>query len=309
MKQKIIFILFIGCQLVNGQQQPIDPTVFNYAKADSIALNFPKGEYKSYADLASWLTADLHTDHEKFRVLFRWITDNISYSKSNKSGDANKVLRSKKAVCAGYAALLEAMCNYAGIYCETVIGYSKTDINDINKPLKTIDHAWNAVELNGKWYLVDVTWATSYYDRKTKKTVKSFNELYYLTSPEAFAAKHFPKDEKWQLLDKPVSKSDFIKSPIYYDGFFNHHLTELQPNKGVIKVRLKDSIEIKFKTENEIKSAVIELGNEKFIYRPEVVIKDNTYFIRQKFEEAGIFELTLFLNKRGVVVYRLEARE
>ena len=309
MKQTIIFICLINFQFVFGQQQTVDPTTFDYSKADSIALNLPKKKYKSVWELVSPLTRDLQSDHEKFRVLFRWITDNIAYNHRYKSNNADKVLKSKKAVCGGYSTLLSEMCNSAGIDCEIIVGYSKTSINDINKNFQKPNHAWNAVKLYDKWYLLDVTWATSYYDLKKKKIIKSFNELYYLTPPEIFVKNHFPKKKEWQLLDKPVGKPEFRKSHIYYTGFFDNHLTDLQPEKGIIKIRLKDTLEIKFKSDYEIKNAIIELGNEQFIYKPKIEQKDSAYFIKQKFEKSGLYELTLFLNRKSVAAYRLEVRE
>lgn len=217
-----IFIIFISCQLVYGQQS-MDPTTFDYSKVDSIALNFPKKKYKSYTELVALLIENLQTDHEKLRVLFRWITENISYNYGNRSSDADKVVKSKKAVCIGYSTLLKEMCKSAGIECEIIIGYSKTKISDIDKKLKKTDHAWNAFKLYNKWYLLDVTWATSYYDDKKRKSIKSYNELYYLT--------------------------------------------------------------------------------------PQIEQRDNTYFIKQKFEKAGVYELTLFLNGQAVAAYRLEVKE
>jgi transglutaminase/protease-like cytokinesis protein 3 len=308
LRQTIFFLFLFSFQLVNGQQN-IDLTTFDYSKADSIALNFPKKKYKSYTELVAPLTENLQTDQEKFRVLFRWITDNISYSYGNRSSDADKVVKNKKAVCIGYSTLLKEMCNSAGIECEIISGYSKTDIKDINKKYKKTDHAWNAVKLYDKWYLVDVTWATSYYDDKKRKSIKSYNELYYLTPPDIFVRKHYPKDKKWQMLDKPISKSEFTKPHIYYTGFFDNHIADLQPHKGILKIRLKDTLEIKFKSDYEIKRATIELGNEQFVYRPNIEKKDSTYFIKQKFEKPGIYQLTLFLNGQSIAAYRLEVKE
>jgi transglutaminase/protease-like cytokinesis protein 3 len=182
-------------------------------------------------------------------------------------------------------------------------------INDINKKLKKTDHAWNAVKLYDKWYLLDVTWATSYYDDKKRKSIKSYNELYYLTPPEIFIKKHFPKDKEWQLLDKPIRKSEFLKPHIYYSGFFANRITDLQPHKGIIKIKLRDTLEIKFKCYSEIKNATIELGNEQFVYSPKIEQQGNTYSIKQKFEKAGVYELTLFLNGQAVGAYRLEVKE
>ena len=82
-----------------------------------------------------------------------------------------------------------------------------------------------------------------------------------------------------------------------------------QGHKGILKIGLKDTLEIKFKSEYEIKSAIIELGNEQFVYIPNIDKKDSTYFIKQKFEKPGVYELTLFLNGSSIAAYRLEVKE
>ncbi|HXC03593.1 MAG TPA: transglutaminase domain-containing protein, partial [Bacteroidia bacterium] len=170
-----VFIFFIlPFNSLPAQETP-DPLTLDYQKADSIALHFPKKNYKDYTQLAGPLTEGLHTDPEKFRVLFRWITDNIQYSFGQKSDDPDKAVKNKKAVCIGYSSLLRDMCKSVGINCEVISGYSKTQVKDIGQKLRKTDHAWNAVQLSGKWYLVDVTWATGYYDFKKNKAVKKYD--------------------------------------------------------------------------------------------------------------------------------------
>jgi hypothetical protein len=307
-RQTIIFIFLVSFQLVNGQQSPVDPTTFNYSKADSIALNIPKRKYKSYTELAALLTDGLHTEHEKARVLFRWITDNISYSYSNRSSDANNVLKKKKAVCIGYSNLFKEMCECSGIECVIVEGYAKTSVEDINKKCKDTDHAWNAVKLNERWYLIDVTWASGHHDTKSRKSIKSYNELYYLTPPDNFIKKHLPVDENWQLVERPVKKADFEKQPVYYSGCFENHVFDLQPEKGLIKVSLRDSLIIQFQSDLQIRGATISLGENQHFNSPDISRNGNFYLIKHKFERKGSYELTLFLNEKSVATYNLRVR-
>src|ERR1700677_1825060 len=108
-----------------------DTTFDIYKRADSIALNFPKGRYKTYKEIVEPLTAGLKTDQEKFRVIYRWIAENVSYAYSNRSDDPDKALIQRKAVCAGYSSLLKEMCNDVGLECEVITGWAKVDQNDI----------------------------------------------------------------------------------------------------------------------------------------------------------------------------------
>lgn len=307
----ITFFYLFNYHSLYGQQQTIDLKAFDYSKADSIALNFPKSKHKSYVELVAPLVENLNTEHEKFRVLFRWITDNISYNYGNKTSDVDKVVKTQKAVCIGYSTLLKEMCNSAGIECETIVGYSKTATEDIGKKLKKSDHAWNAVKLYDKWYLVDITWATSGYDKKKRKFIKRLDERYFLTPPEIFVKNHLPEDKKWQLLEKPMKKTEFIKTHLYYDGFFDNRIKSLEPHNGFVKIKLKDTLTIVLKAELEITSVFIglEQGNKETYYEPEIVKKENSYLIKQKFEKPGFYELILFLNESSVAAYRLEIKE
>lgn len=56
-------------------------------------------------------------------------------------------LVNRRAVCEGYARAFKLLCQSAGLECILVSGDSK----DVN-------HLWNMVKLEGKWYHVDVTW-------------------------------------------------------------------------------------------------------------------------------------------------------
>lgn len=267
--KQICILFFITSFLGVKGQQNIDPRTFNYSKADSIALHFPRKKYKSYTQIVAPLIEHLNTDQEKARVLFRWITNNITYSYGNPTDNADKVIKEKRAVCAGYSALFKEMCNSAGIECEVINGYSKSEISSINKRLKKIDHAWNALNLYGKWYLVDVTWASSYYDDDKHRFIKAFDNFYWLTPPNYFVRDHFPEDEKWQLLSKPVKKSEFIKPFVYHSNYFEEKISNLLPAKGIIKIKMKDSLEIKFTTPLKIDSsayAVIDFEHTKFAY-------------------------------------------
>ena len=53
-----------------------------------------------------------------------------------------------KAICAGYALILNEALKYVGLKSQYIIGYE----------LRKDGHAWNQVQIDGKWYNVDVTW-------------------------------------------------------------------------------------------------------------------------------------------------------
>lgn len=170
---------------------------------------------QSVDSLAKYLVGPARNDREKVRAIFRWITDRIAYDVEAYFGQRRRdvsvagVLQSRKAVCAGYANLFEALCTSAGLEAVVVIGDVKAFDSVPGDDAGTEMHAWNAIKLDGTWHLLDVTWASGIV--VGKGFTKSLNESYYLPAPEQMILDHLPTDPAWQLLQPPVSAEDFTK--------------------------------------------------------------------------------------------------
>jgi len=282
--------------------QTLDLKKVDYRKADSVAINFPKRKYKTATELVAPLTEGFTTEYEKFRVLFRWITENIEYNKSAaNAADADKVVRKNKAVCQGFSNLLKEMCNSANIECEVVVGYTKTDVKDINRKLKKTDHAWNIVTLNGQKYLVDVTWATSKYNMVTRKFQKDFDEHYFLTPPDKFILDHLPENKKDQLIEKPISKKKFSSTPLLYADYFHLGIESISPNKGELKLKKNKPFVFTFTTKanTAIGTAHILADSDKYI--SPVELKNNSFSF--SFEKEGKHDLTIYLDGKAVAEF------
>jgi len=303
-----IFLLF---PFVLFSQSGIDIKNFDYHRADSIALHFPKKKYKTVSEVAKVLTQDLTTEHEKFRAIFRWITDNIEYNKSAQNvADADKVVRKNKAVCQGFSNLLKEMCTVVNIPCESITGYTKTEVADINRPLKKTDHAWNSVKLYDKWYLVDVTWATSKFNVINHKFMKEFDDYYYLTPPEKFILDHYPKEKKYQLLDKPVKKSAFIKAPVYYTDYLHMNMSDIEPNKGSFKWKQSKPLHLEVRSPIPLKEAGVLINTDKFITPVELKQDAATgkYYFDYTFPLTGKTDLTVYFNGVCIVEYLINVK-
>ncbi len=106
-------------------------------------------------------------------------------------------------------------------------GYSKGYGFDAGKKLSQNDHAWNAVKIEGKYFLADATWGAGVINHKGKYERK-FNEAYFLSRPENFIYSHLPADPMWQLLSNPVSPDVFrkdtadIKNALKTENWFSY---------------------------------------------------------------------------------------
>uniref|UniRef100_A0A3Q2QEY6 Kyphoscoliosis peptidase n=1 Tax=Fundulus heteroclitus TaxID=8078 RepID=A0A3Q2QEY6_FUNHE len=56
-----------------------------------------------------------------------------------------------------------------------------------------------------------------------------FDDFYFLTDPEEFIDSHFPDEQKWQLLDKPISIEEFEKRVFKTSAFFTMGLRLISP--------------------------------------------------------------------------------
>lgn len=305
-----LLFCFVTCFVFS--QNLTELKAFDYKRADSIALHFPKKKYKTVTEIAAALAENLPTDQEKFRVIFRWITDNIEYNKSAANvTDATKIVRKNKAVCQGFSNLLKEMCNSVNIPCDVIVGYTKTEVKDINKKLKKTDHAWNSVQLYGNWYLVDVTWATSKYNVVTHKYMKEFDEHYFLTSPQKFILDHFPQDKKFQFLGKQIKKSVFTKWPVYYADYFHFNIENISLQKGSFKWHINDSLKVYISSTATFKNAAVLVNTDKFVTPVNLKYdkKVKQYYFDYAFPAAVKSDFTIYLNDDCISEYLINVRK
>jgi hypothetical protein len=200
-----------------------------YKKIDAHALATPADKEKDIPTLAAHLVAPAKNDMEKGRAIFRWMADRISYddegynSDNTGKGSSEAVLADRVGVCADYARLFKALAENAGLEVQTIGGLSKGYGYTAGGSMDDGGHAWNVFKADGKWHLVDATWAAGYgatVDGKLKST-KSFKPHWFDVDPQAFVLSHFPDDSQWQLLDAPLTKAELERMPQVEMELFN----------------------------------------------------------------------------------------
>jgi hypothetical protein len=110
--------------------------------------------------LAHALTDGLTNDSDKVKNIFLWISANIRYGIPFE--DPRTILRYRKAVCLGMSILFDTLCAEAGIDAVLVPGYVYMPWYEARDTLFIDTHAWNAVNIDGKWELLDITWSRGY---------------------------------------------------------------------------------------------------------------------------------------------------
>ncbi|HOT07117.1 MAG: Transglutaminase-like superfamily protein [Methanosaeta sp. PtaB.Bin039] len=210
----------------------------DYSAIDRHALSAP-ADLQTIPRLSDYLTRTARNDREKARALFRWVTENVNYDMggltSGQPADtsAAAVLKSRRSICGGYTDLFSALAQSAGLEAVSISGYAKGydyRVGDVFPD--EANHAWNAVRLDGAWYLLDTTWGAGYVD--AGRYIRQFEDFYFLTPPEQFAYTHYPLDSSWQLLADPISKQEFEDRAYQKPAFFKAGLRLIRPRNGTI---------------------------------------------------------------------------
>ncbi len=209
--------------------------------------------------LTTLLTENLDNDFDKTRAIYVWIARNIEYDLNaylNGKIDNQEifdVLGKGKAICSGFSNLFTFLCQQANIKAEIVEGNAKVLGYQNNVIFTNLNHAWNAVNIYGYWYLLDVTWATGdpFLFNKLDKNVDL--NAHFLVPPETFIKTHLPADPGWQLLKDKVSITEFKSGEIKnssYENKPNHlpknYLIMSEFDKSIFKIKRK----IEFNSEN-----------------------------------------------------------
>lgn len=194
------------------------------------------------------LRRDIPAEQDRAYAIYQWITRNISYdweayrAPVNPDQSPAAVLQRKKAVCEGFAALYQLLAREAGLACVQVRGVVKGIQYEVGDEITRPNHVWNAVRIDGHWELVDATWGAG--DGKNQLP----NDTYFMISPEDLSFTHFPEEERWQLLERPITLHEFERKPIVYPIF-----SELQPQllhnaRELIIETSRDSLQIRLRT-------------------------------------------------------------
>ncbi len=317
-----------------AKAQRADFAEVNFSTADSIANAYKGASLNNLPLLSYRLTHTLHTQVQKFRAIYIWVCSNITAdyyynvkvfkklkafkydAKARLEWNAKmqpqffrKLLEDKETVCVGYAYLIKALSQLAGLNCEIVNGYGKTQERNV-KHVDIPSHSWNAVELKGKWYIADATWASGYYDIETEKFIKNYNDGYFLANPELFSKNHYPLDKKWLLQDKTLTLEEFIKAPTVYHSIFKSNITPLTPKRFKTKVFKNNSLEFKFKLkESEIANDLTLIlfkgfGSEE-IKATEYLKTNNEVVFNCNFSKKGLYSVYVKYKNNVIAFYKV----
>lgn len=202
----IILVVGMVCHPAGIPAQSAQERRVLYDKADSVAARYADFPIASLPLLAHHLTTPLVSAEEKFRAIYSWVCHNITndypaylqnkkqrhryrdnpiaLSQWNQKFSQQVFLRlrqQRKTVCTGYAYLIQELSRHAGLRSVIIHGYGRTGLTP---QAREPNHSWNAVELNGRWYLCDATWGSGAVDPRTGIFIPMFDDHYFLCDPQ-----------------------------------------------------------------------------------------------------------------------------
>ena len=148
-----------------------------------------------------FLLAEETTDYEKVLALHDWICSYMYYDVDSLASDeappyyATDIVKSRKAVCLGFATLMASLCRSIDIPCNVVSGYAlgvgnDTAWTDTSIATDEQNHAWNEVYVDGRWMIVDTTWDCANKIENGEMNKGEVSHLYFDANLQFFSNNH-----------------------------------------------------------------------------------------------------------------------
>ncbi len=288
-----------------------------FTKVSKAVDTVPKTYKSSYKVLARKLCDSLKGEEEKAKAIALWIIKNIDYDVKMyekghfKKQKSDEVLKKKKAICEGYSNLFKDMCEQVGIRAYVVTGYSKAGNYEPGDILVREDHAWNAVQIKGKWYLVDLTWAAGDIELKPRmlrrylsiylgfpfkekrKYVRKPIYKYLFAEPSFLIVDHLPVNDWWQLMQHTVTVQIFEKDSAEIKKY-------MQEAKGPLSSFDKDIANYE---EMDEPMRVLEKSKKAHQFNPQNFQTPADGKLQHAVEVFKITYIKMMVNSKKVIVY------
>ena len=154
---------------------------------------------------------------ESAYLVFKWIAQNIwiDFNEENLDDPIN-AYNSGRGSPKALSSLFNNISTFLKVKSDSISGYLKCATYKDYTIQSDQNYTWNYVEINGEYYLLDVSRAIS----KLKISFNNYLYLYFGTDPEIFIREHFPIESKWQLLSEPYTFEKFeslaLLTPFFY---------------------------------------------------------------------------------------------
>jgi hypothetical protein len=208
--------------------------------------DFPADVETSIESVATYIADHEADPYSRVKALYDYVATRVEYDVDTYFGrtprapqDAQTVFDTGLGVCEGYARLLVELGRHSGDDIRYITGLAR--VGGSEDDVDGEYHAWNAVEVHGSWYLIDVTWGSGYI-LDNREFVAAYDSTYLFAPPHVLINTHLPDDAQWQLLDEPITRGEFLRQPMLRPAFFARGMELVSPTRSQVTAR--DEIEI-----------------------------------------------------------------
>ncbi|MBR5156542.1 MAG: hypothetical protein IKW59_02120 [Clostridia bacterium] len=143
-KNPLLYYVENGFRYAYYSDGKIAYIVPSYTETNKTVINNTIAEIEKATDEVLWHIHGNMSDFDKIMTVHDYMTLNYEYDQSLKNHSIT-IMTTKTGVCESYARAFYHVMKKLGINCGYVTSV----------PMK---HAWNIIELDGKWYHIDLTW-------------------------------------------------------------------------------------------------------------------------------------------------------
>ena len=153
---------------------------------------------------------------ESAYLVFKWIVQNMWNDLNDENlDDPINAYNLGRGSPIALSSLFNNISTFLKVKSDSISGYLKWVTYKDYTMQSDKNYTWNYVEINGEYYLLDVSMAV-----KLKVSFSNYIYLYFGTDPEIFIRQHFPIESKWQLLSEPYTFEKFeslaLLTPFFY---------------------------------------------------------------------------------------------
>ena len=220
---------------------------------DAHVRSIPKSETETVAKLSYYLTEPFEGLRNRAFALYRWITTNVHFDVDGyferalmRGTDAESVLRGRVTSSEGYATLFEELCKASNVPARKVRGYAKGYGYHMRQKIPEPNHSWNVIRVNGgKWFICDSTWGAG--DIGDDMMFRRDPNIHQFMIPPLVAiTNRFPVEERWQLLDRPITKEAFERLAVPSGHLCSMNVALCSHKESMYTAPERDQIEMTF---------------------------------------------------------------
>jgi len=282
------------------------------AEMHPIVSKIPLNHQGSPASVARYIASQEPDPFQRVKAMHDYVIDRLSYDHERlrrmdltaASQKPDVVFRTKLAVCAGYAKLLVEMGKHSGDEIVYITGDTRDDDGNQND----VGHAWNAVKIEGSWFLMDATWDDP--SNPDRPSEQSYRTTYLFTPVHIFGVDHFPSDPVWQLRREPLTRGEFLRQPLVDPAFYVAGLEFIDPKRSQVSASSRSFVlKVGNTLENRIVTRLSPKGVERNEHTPRCRVRGKKVVeISCTATRSGTYHVELFAGPKHLTMYPYAGR-